>query len=62
MTKLKRGKYGRRVRGFSGMAGIATTAEHTTGEHKRLFVERKERQSRRKSDRRQREIQQRGYA
>lgn len=62
MTKVTRGKYERRVRGFSGMAGIATTAEHTTGEHKRLFVERKERQSRRKSDRRQREIQQRGYA
>lgn len=62
MNEQKRGKYARRVRGFSGMAGIATTAEHTTGEHKKLFIERKERQSRRKSDRRQREIQQRGYA
>lgn len=62
MTKLKRGKYGRRVRGFSGMAGIATTAEHTTGEHKKLFIARKERQSRRKADRQQREIHRRGYA
>lgn len=62
MTKITRGKYESRVRGFSGMAGIATTAEHTTSEHKRLFVARKERQSRRKSDRDQRKIQQRGYA
>lgn len=62
MTTQKRGKYGRRVRGFSGMAGIATTAEHTTSEHKKLFMARKERQSRRKADRDQRQIQQRGYA
>lgn len=62
MTKVTRGKYERRVRGFSGMAGITTTAEHTTKEHKKLFIERRERQSRRRSDRRQREIHQRGYA
>lgn len=62
MTKVTRGKYERQVRGFSGLAGIATTAEQTTKEHKKLFIARKERQSRRKSDRDQRQIQQRGYA
>lgn len=62
MTKITRGKYARRVRGLSGMSGIVGTAELTTKEHKKLFIARKERQSRRKSDRDQRQIQQRGYA
>lgn len=64
MSQQKRGKYERRVNQYShsGFAGIVATSKITTAEHKKLFIERKERQSRRKSDRQQREIHQRGYA
>ncbi|WP_214798962.1 hypothetical protein [Exiguobacterium sp. s13] len=63
MNEQKRGKYARRVNQYShsGFAGIVATAEMTTAEYKKLFnVGRNG--SKPKNDRRQREINRRGYA
>ncbi len=64
MTKLKRGKYGRRVNSHShsGFGGIRATVEMTTGEFKQLVAERKRQQAQEAADRRQRDIRRRGYA
>lgn len=62
MTTQKRGKYARRIGGFgSGLAGIVATVEMTTAEYKKEFNVGRN-QSKPKTDRRQREINRRGYA
>lgn len=63
MSQLKRGKYARRVNQYShsGFAGIVATSEMTTVEYKKSFKVGRN-QSKPKNDRRQREINRRGYA
>ena len=63
MNEQKRGKYARRVNQYShsGFAGIVATAEMTTAEYKKSFKVGRN-QSKPKNDRRQREINRRGYA
>lgn len=64
MSQQKRGKYTRRVNQYShsGFAGIVATSEHTTGEHKAMFIERARAKAAEAAERRQREINRRGYA